>query len=298
MHAFEYQAPTKLADALALLAQHHGAAKPLAGGTDLIDQMRTGRYSPSLIVDIKKLDELNVLAVADSGLRIGAAVPCHRIKSNVQIQQDYAALYDSSQIIGGWQIQSRASLGGNLCNSGPAGDSIPSMMVLGGACVIAGSNGQREIPVEQFCTGPGKNVLQPGELLVEIRFPRPVARTGSHYRRMIPRNEMDIAVVGVAACVTLNESGDQFADAKIGLAAVAPTPLLATKVSEAIVGQPVNDTTMQNAAEVAKSIVKPITDMRGTAEYRSHVTGVLVKRVLQAAVVRAKGEILDYVPGH
>ena len=109
---------------------------------------------------------------------------------------------------------------------------------------------------------------------------------------------MDIAVVGVAACITLNESGDQFAGAKIGLAAVAPTPLLATEVSEAILGQPVNDTTIQNAAEIAKSIVKPITDMRGTAEYRSHVTGVLVKRVIQAAVVRARGEVLDYVPGH
>jgi carbon-monoxide dehydrogenase medium subunit len=298
MHAFEYEAPLTLDSAVRCLAQHDGPARVLAGGTDLIDQMRLGRLRPEVLVDVKKVPELNVLAVDSGGLHVGAAVPCYRIYDHETVKRDYSALADSCRIIGGIQIQSRASVGGNLCNSGPAADSTPSMIALAGTCVIAGPAGRREVPVEEFCTGPGKNVLQPGELLVEIRFPPRPAQSGSHYRRLIPRNEMDIAVVGVAAAVELDESGQKFVAARISLGAVAPTPLLAQAAGQAVAGQAVNDETIKKAARAAQDIVAPITDMRGTKEYRVHVTGVLVERVLRAAVARAHGDALAYDPGH
>jgi len=172
------------------------------------------------------------------------------------------------------------------------------MIALEGVCVIAGPAGTREVAVESFCTAPGENVLEPGELLVEIRFPPRAQHSGSHYRRMIPRNEMDIAVVGVGASVELDESGESFVSARIALGAVAPTPLLAKAAGEAVAGQPVNDESLAKAAEAAKEIVSPITDMRGTKEYRIHVTGVLVQRVLRTAVGRARGEATVYRPGH
>jgi CO/xanthine dehydrogenase FAD-binding subunit len=298
MRDFDYAAPTTLADALAVLAQHNGHAKPLAGGTDLIDHVRNGRLEPNLVVDIKKITELNRLEHGSQGLRLGAAVPCCRIYGDAGINRDYAALADSSRIIGGIQIQSRASVGGNLCNSGPAADSTPSLIALGTTCVIAGPKGTREVPVEQFCTGPGKNVLQPGELLVELKCPAPAAKSGSHYRRFIPRNEMDIAVVGVGVSVTLDASGQKFAAARIALGAVAPTPIFAADASAALVGQPVSDETIQKAASIAKGTAKPITDMRGTAEYRVHLVGVLVERAVKFAVARARGEQCSYRPGH
>ena len=298
MHAFDYQAPSSVAEALEVMAKHNGAARPLAGGTDLIDQMRVGRLTPEILIDIKKLRELNVLSAGADGLHVGAAVPCYRIYGYDVINSQYSALADSCHIIGGIQIQSRATVGGNLCNSGPAADSTPSMIALGGVCVIAGPASTREVPVESFCTGPGKNVLQRGELLVELRFPPRPSRSGSHYRRMIPRNEMDIAIVGVGASVVLDESGQNFVSARIGLGAVAPTPLFARAASELLTGQPVNDASLERAAAAAQEIASPITDMRGTREYRIHVTGVLVRRVLEAAISRARGEKLTYCHGH
>lgn len=297
MHNFEYEAPTALSDAVALMAKHGGNVRPLAGGTDLIDQMRVGRLSPHILVDVKKVDELNVLQIDADGLRVGAAVPCYRVYGDAGIGERYSALADSCHIIGGIQIQSRASIGGNLCNSGPAADSTPSMIALGGICVIAGRDGTRQVPVESFCTGPGQNVLQPDELLVEVRFPPRPADSGSHYRRLIPRNEMDIAVVGVAAAVQLDEAQQNFVAARIGLGAVAPTPLLAESASHALAGQPVSDETIAKAAEAARLSVSPITDMRGTKAYRIHVTGVLTERVIKAAVARARGESVSYRVG-
>lgn len=288
MRDFEYESPTSLAEAVALLATHDGRARPLAGGTDLIDHVRTGRLTPEVVVDVKRIPELNVLELSDRGLRLGAAVPCYRIYESAQVRRDYAALVDACSIIGGIQIQSRASVGGNLCNSGPAADSIPALIVLGATCLIAGPHGEREVPVEAFCTGPGKNVLQRGELLVELRLPPPESQSGSHYRRFIPRNEMDIAVVGVGASVVLDESGEQFESGRIALGAVAPTPLLATEAGALLSGQPVSDETLRRAAEAAQAVIAPIDDMRGTQGFRRHLTGVLVQRVLAAAAQRAR----------
>lgn len=297
MHDFDFQAPITLDSALALLAEKNGQARPLAGGTDLIDQMRMGRYKPSLLVDLKKIPELNTLAVDASGLRLGAAVPCYKIYGSAEIVKRYSALADSCHIIGGIQIQSRASVGGNLCNSGPAADSTPSLIALNATCLIASKTGTREVPAEAFCTGPGLNVLKPGEILLELRIPAPKPNSGSHYRRFIPRNEMDIAVVGVGASVVLNDAKDTILSARIALGAVAPTPLFAKNASELLAGQKITEELLTKAANAAREIIQPITDMRGTIDYRRHITGVLTERVLKAAIARARGEELHYTPG-
>ena len=287
MRDFDYAAPATVAEAVALLSGKNGAARPLAGGTDLIDQVRMRRHEPDLVVDIKRIPELNVLEFGDDGLRLGAAIPCWKITSDPNIVQHYTALADSCSIIGGVQIQNRASVGGNLCNSGPAADSTPSLIALDATCVINGPDGQREVPVADFCTGPSQNVLQPGELLVELKFPPRPAHSGSHYRRFIPRNEMDIAVVGVGASVVLDESGENFVSARIALGAVGPRPLFAEEAGDLLAGRPVNEESIAAAANAARSVATPIDDMRGTVEFRMHVTGVLTERVLRRAVERA-----------
>ncbi len=289
MRDFDYEAPTSLDAAIALLTQQGPAARPLAGGTDLIDHVRTGRLQPDLLVDLKKIPELNVCEVTARGARIGASVPCCRICESADIHRHYTALGDSCSIIGGIQIQNRASVGGNLCNSGPAADSTPALIALSAVCVIQGLQGRREVPVESFCTGPGTNVLQPGELLVEIRLPAPSPHCGSHYRRFIPRNEMDIAVVGVGACVELDAAGERIVSARVALGAVAPTPVLVDAASQILAGHSVGDEQLfDEVAKAAQAAISPINDMRGTIEFRTHVTGVLTKRVVREAVARAR----------
>ena len=289
MQEFDYDAPPTVADAVELLNRHGETARVLAGGTDLIDQIRSDSLRPEWVVDVKQIPDLNILESDKADLRLGAAVPCYRIYGNDRIVRDYSALADSCRIIGGMQIQSRASVGGNLCNAGPAADSIPSLIALEATCLIAGPAGSRTVPVAEFCTGPGWNCLETGEILVELRFPSRPAHSGSHYRRFIPRNEMDIAVVGVGASVTLDDAGETFLAARISLGAVGPTPLFAREAGDLLTGRPVSDDSVLAAAEAAQSIATPIDDKRGTAEFRRHLVGVLTRRVLKCAVNRARG---------
>ena len=289
MKDFSYAAPTSLAEASRLLAAANGKARILAGGTDIIVQLREGLRDADLVVDVKKIPELTELNFAPGkGLRLGASVPCYQIYENPAVAQAYPALADAARIVGGWQIQSRASVGGNLCNSSPAGDTIPALIAHSVTCVIAGPKGQREVKVEEFCTGPGKNVLQPGELLVSLVFPPSAPGSSSAYERFIPRNEMDIAVVGAGSCVTLSADGKRIEQARIGLCAVAPTPKFAAEASQLLTGQPPTEETFAKAGELAKKVAQPITDMRGTIEYRTHLVGVLVKRTLAKSAERAR----------
>jgi xanthine dehydrogenase FAD-binding subunit len=286
---FSYSAPTTIEQAAGLLSKANGRARILAGGTDIIVQLREGLRDADLVIDVKKIPELMELSYSpETGLRLGASVPCHRIYEHADISRAYAALADAARIVGGWQIQSRASIGGNLCNSSPAADTIPALIALGARAVIAGTSGQRDVPVEEFCTSPGKNILQPGELLVVLLLPAAQGNSGSAYERFIPRNEMDIAVVGAAAWVSLSPDGKTIDRARIGLGAIAPTPQLAADASAWLGGKPANDDTFAQAGELAKKVTSPITDMRGTAEYRTHLVGVLVKRTLSRAVERAR----------
>jgi carbon-monoxide dehydrogenase medium subunit len=252
-------------------------------------QVREHRRDIDVLVDIKQIPEVSALAYdAKEGLRIGAAVPCYRIYENQEIAKAYPGLIDAVALIGGIQIQSRASLGGNLCNSSPAGDTIPALIALEAVCIIAGPKATREMAVEKFCTGPGKNVLGRGEFLVSFRLPPPKPRSGAAYQRFIPRNEMDIAVVGAGVSVTLDERKAKCTAARISLAAVAPTPLLVVDAGAALVGSDLGDAAIARAASLAQAAAKPITDMRGEAEYRRHLVGVLVKRTLRTAAERAR----------
>lgn len=287
MKSFDYESPKTVAAAVALLATPGKTVHALAGGTDLIVQLRGGRREADLVVDIKAIPELNQLSYdAGTGLTLGAAVACCRVYEDASLKRLYPGLVDAVSLIGGTQIQSRASVGGNLANAAPSADAVPALIALGATCVIAGPNGERNVPVEEFCVAPGKNQLQAGELLVALKFPAPAPHSGSSYLRFIPRNEMDIAVVGAGVCVVLD--GDTFASARIALASVAPTPLFVPAAGAALVGKPVSDAAIAEAAQTAAAAAKPISDMRGTAEYRTHLCGVLVKRALNEAVKRAK----------
>ncbi|MBI2194574.1 MAG: xanthine dehydrogenase family protein subunit M [Planctomycetes bacterium] len=289
MSPFDYAAPRSIAEAAALLQQAGDDGRVLAGGTDLIVQVRENRRRVKLFIDVKNIPELNELSCsARKGLVIGAAVPCYRITSDSKVAQAYPGLLDAAGIIGGVQIQGRASIGGNLCNASPAADSIPALIALEAACVIAGPQGSREVPVEQFCTGPGKTVLGRGEMVVALRLPPPKKGSGAHYLRFIPRNEMDIAVVGAGASVVLDKAGKTIVSARIALGAVAPTPLYVAEAGAALAGREVSEAAVLQAAESARAAARPITDMRGSAAQRKHLSAVLVRRALEKAIERAR----------
>jgi carbon-monoxide dehydrogenase medium subunit len=262
----------------------------MAGGTDMLVQMRAGRRTAPLVVDIKGIPELNVVSYdAAKGLTLGAAVPCYKIYQDKTLATAYPGLIDSAALIGGIQIQGRATIGGNICNAAPSGDSIPAVIALSGICNIAGPNGTREMPVEDFCIAPGQNALQTGEILVSISIPAPVPHSGANYLRFIPRNEMDIAVVGVGTSVVLDASGQNFVSARIALASVAPTPVFAREAGDSLAGKAVSDEAIQQASELAMSAAKPISDMRGTVRQRTHLVGVFTRRTLNNAIERARG---------
>ena len=289
MKAIDYSAPRTVKEAVALLAEKGDRARVLAGGTDIIVQVRENRRDPDLLVDVKNIPELNELACdPKNGLRFGAAVPCYRIYEHAEIAKAYPGLIDAVSLIGGIQIQSRASVGGNLCNASPAADTIPALIAHEAVCAIAGPSGTREIPVEKFCTAPGKTVLGKGEFLVGLRLPPPKKHFGAAYLRFIPRNEMDIAVAGAGVSVVLDDSRTRCTAARIALAAVAPTPLFVPDAGAALVNGPINEALIDKAAALAQAASKPISDMRGDADYRRHLVGVLTKRALRTAIERAK----------
>ena len=293
MKDFEYCAPSTLREAVALKAEKGNAARVLAGGTDLIVQMRGKRFAPDRVIDIKNIADANELSYSPrKGLIIGAGVPCWRVYNDAEIAGLYPGLIDSAAIIGGIQIQGRATFGGNLCNSSPSADTTPSLITHSAVCNLIGPNGKRKVPVVDFCTGPGRNVLEPGEILVSLQVPGIKKNTGAHYQRFIPRNEMDIAVVGVSSHVVLANRGKEFKEARIALGAVGPTPIFASAASEGLAGQAVSDEAIAVAAAAAQSVATPISDMRGPAEFRTHLVGVLVKRTLAGAIDRARGKFV------
>ena len=286
MKWIDFENPSSVDDAVKLLSSANGEAKLLAGGTDLIVQMRAGALAPGLVVDVKAIPELNELSLNGNGLTVGAAVPCYKIYNDSGVKEHFPGLVDSSSIIGGTQIQGRASLGGNLCNAAPSGDSIPAMIAYGGVANITGPNGVRQVPLEEFCIGPRRTVLSGDEILISISFPSPGKGSGAHYMRFIPRNEMDIAVVGVGTSVVLD--GANIKSARVTLASVAPTPIYVESIGDAIAGKPANESTIAEAGQMAKEAAKPITDMRGTIEYRKHLCDVLTRRSLAKSIERAK----------
>jgi carbon-monoxide dehydrogenase medium subunit len=288
MENFTYLAPRSLGEAYTAL----GTGKRslfLAGGTDIIVMLREGRRSCDQLIDVKHIPELMALTKgSDGSLTIGAAVSCATLYEDPDVARRFPAIVDSAHIIGGIQIQSRASLGGNICNAGPAADSSPSLMALGATLVIGSASGTREIPIEQFFAGPGRNTLGPNELLVSIKVPAQPARSGAFYHRFIPRNEMDIAVVGVGVRLQLDASGNNVESVRVALGAVAPTPIMVPSAADAIVGKPANEETFALAGAAAAAAATPITDMRGSIAQRRHLSNVLTVRALNEALKRAK----------
>lgn len=291
MGAFAYVVPTRLDEALTVLSEHAGLgrrAQVLAGGTDLLVQMRGLDREPRTIVDIKKLAETNRLDLGSDPIFIGAAIPSAVLNENADFVALLPGLAEAADLIGSTQIQGRATLGGNLCNASPAGDTIPAMIAVGAVCVIAGSGGTRRLPVEDFVTGVGTNALKADELLLGLEVPQPAPRTGNAYLRFIPRTEMDIAVAGCGVSVTLDESGTCTA-ARVGIGAVAPTALLVPAAAEALVGTKLDDAALAAAGQACSEAASPISDKRGTADYRRKVVGVLCRRAATIARDRARG---------
>ncbi|MEQ8861397.1 MAG: xanthine dehydrogenase family protein subunit M [Pseudomonadales bacterium] len=289
MGAFGYVAPSSLDEALAVLSEHadHGKrAQVLAGGTDLLVQLRGVDREPRTIVDIKKLAETNRVQIGASEVFIGAAVPSAVLNENAELAALLPGLVEAADLIGSTQIQGRASLGGNLCNASPAGDTIPAMIAVAAVCVIAGRSGTREMPVEDFCTGVGSNALEAGEFLLGLKIKTPAARSADAYLRFIPRTEMDIAVAGCGVSVTLDGSGTCTA-ARVGIGAVAPRPLLVADAATALVGSRLDEAALAAAGAACSRAASPISDKRGTEDYRRKVVAVLCRRAAAAARDRA-----------
>ena len=290
MNDFQYLAPHKLDEAAILMAEHAGSAQILAGGTDLLIFMRDGRKSPDVIIDAKKIPELTRMSLDADRLTIGAAVSCRTIWEHPEITERFPALTDAATLIGGIQIQGRATFGGNLCNAAPSADTVPPVIVYGAIAHIISARGERDVPVEEICTGPGRTSLAPDEILVSLSIPAPPANSGAAFLRFIPRNEMDIAVANVAARVDLDEAGTTFKSARIAIGAVAPTPLFVEAAGVALSGKPVNDASISDAAKIARDASTPINDMRGTIEHRKQLVEVLTTRALRSAIARAGKE--------
>ncbi len=287
MKDIEYAAPRSLDEAAAILNERGSRARPLAGGTDIIVQVREGRRDIDILVDVKKIPELSAVQFnRDEGLTLGAAVPCYQIYNNAEVAQAYPGLIDAAILIGAAQIQGRASFGGNLCNASPAADTICPLIVHSAVCSIYGPDGSRAVPVEEFCSAPGQTVLKQGEFLVSIALPPPKPSAAGRYLRFIPRNEMDIAVAGAAAYVEL-ENG-MIGSARVALAAVAPTPLFVAEIGERLADQDITDETLREAGEIARAAARPIDDMRGTVEHRKELCAVLTRRALKGAIERAQ----------
>ncbi len=297
MRNFEYVAARTIEEAVEALAVSERIARPIAGGTDLAVQLTEGRRSVDRLVDLGGVQALRSVEIDDrGGLRLGAATPCVDVYSNVALRRHFPILVDGTSIIGSVQIQSRASVGGNLCNAAPSADSVPGLICLDAEAIVEGPNGRRKVPVESFCTGPGQTVLEQGELLAAIEIRPPAANEGSHYQRFIPRNEMDIAVAGAGSLVRIDPETGKIEHARIALSAVAPTPLRVPHAEEALIGEAPTPEVIEEAAARAMAAARPISDVRGSADYRRHLVSVLVRRTLLVALERA-GAAIQYPKG-
>ena len=292
MSSLSYAAPTSVDDAVKLLAGASGLAKVLSGGTDLLVQLRSGRLKPDLIVDTKKIPGMIGIRAENGGFLIGAATPGAVVEAHDGLNAAWPGLVEALDLIGSTQIQGRCSLAGNLCNASPAADSVPALFAAGATAVIVGSNGKREVPVEQVPTGPGRTSLAKDEFILEFKLPPRPARSSDAYLRFIPRTEMDIAVVGCGVNVTLDAKGVCIA-ARVALGAVSPTVIMVPDAAAALIGHTLDADTLAKLDAAAQAAAKPISDKRGTIEYRTKIAGVLARRTAAIAFARAAGNASD-----
>jgi CO/xanthine dehydrogenase FAD-binding subunit len=284
-----YEAPDSAERVAQLLSAEAGIARVLAGGTDLLVQMRTDVIEPDLVVDIKKIAELRTIKDEAGGFRVGAAVTGAELKEHAKFKAVWPGLVEAANLIGSTQVQGRATLGGNLCNASPAADSVPALIAAGARATIVGPNGRRDIPVEDVVTGVRKLSLAKGEFVTSFLLPPKGAHAGDAYLRFIPRTEMDIAVVGCAVSLALDSNGTCTA-ARLSLGAVAERALLVADAAKALVGSKVDAAAIEKAAAAASAACRPIDDKRGTKDFRVKVAGVLARRTIENALARAQGK--------
>ena len=284
-----YEAPTTTKAAASLMAKAKGRAFVLAGGTDLLVQLKSGRIEPELIVDIKRIEATQSIKKMANGFRIGAAVSGAAMGKSAALKKAWPGVVEATNLIGSDQIQGRCTMAGNLCNASPAADSVPALVAAGAKAIVVGPKRRRTVPVEKIATGPGKTSLAKGEIVESITLPNRPARTGDAYLRFIPRSEMDIAVVSAGVCLTLNNKGE-VSKARVVLGAVAPTVVLVAAAADAIVGTKLDDDALAELAAACGRACKPIDDMRGTIEFRTDVAGVLARRAAKIAYQRAGGK--------
>jgi carbon-monoxide dehydrogenase medium subunit len=284
-----YERPATLQDAARLLAETKGTAYVLAGGTDLLVRSKSDHFEADLMVDIKSIAELGSVRETAEGFSIGAAVSCAALGRHAALKAAWPGVVEAANLIGSAQVQSRCTIAGNLCNASPAADSVPAMVAAGARAVIAGPAGIRTVPVEEVPVGPGKTSLGRGEIIVAIEIDKRPPRSGDAYLRFIPRTEMDIAVVGAAVSLTLDETG-AVQSARVALGAVAPTVRLVAEAADAIRGTRLEEAALERLAEVCSAACRPINDKRGTVEFRKKVAGVLARRAARIAYRRAGGE--------
>src|SRR5476649_60740 len=289
MTDIRYLAPHTLDEAIGAFAAAGSAARILAGGTDLLVQMRAGVGKPGLIVDIKNIAEMtSIEETADGGFRIGAAVAGAVLAEHPRFGKVWPGVLEAVNLIGSTQIQGRATAGGNLCNGSPAGDSVPAMIAAGAIVTIQGPKGRRELPVEKVPKGPGRLNLEPGEIVVSFTLPPRPKGSGDAYLRITPRTEMDIAVVGCGVSLTIDKG--VCTAARVGLGAVAPTVLLVEDAAKALIGSKLDDAALTKAAAACSAACRPIDDKRGTIVYRTKVAVVLLKRAATIAAARSGGK--------
>lgn len=283
-----FHTPKTFENAVAIAAAASGQTRFLAGGTDVLVQLRAAMVLPDDLIDLKHIPGVKeITRTSDGGWRIGIAVSGAELGRHAGIGADYPGVVEGMQLVGSTQVQGRATLVGNLCNGSPAADSVPAMVAAGAWVSVIGPQGVRDVKVEDIPAGPGRTTLKPGEVITGITLPPRGANAGDAYLRFIPRTEMDIAVVGVA--VNLRLDGDRISEARVALGAVAPKILLVPAAAQAIIGTMLDDAALDALAAAAIAASTPISDKRGTAEFRKDIVGVLVKRAARIALDRAKG---------
>lgn len=283
----EYCAPETLAEVCAALQKADGPVKVMAGGTDLLARFTGGMPHPELLVDIKKLPEARAISkLSDGSFLIGAACPGIDIRADKLLTQYWPGLTEAMDLIGSVQIQGRATLGGNLCNASPAADAVPALIAARANCRIVSAGGERELPVEEIIVSPGRTCLRQDEFIVSFHLPARELRSADAYLRMTPRTEMDIAIAGAAVNLTLDESG-VITDSHVALGAVGPVPVFAVAAARILLGSALDEDVMQRFRRQVSAMCRPISDKRGTAEYRTDVTAVLAARAAKIAYNRA-----------
>jgi CO/xanthine dehydrogenase FAD-binding subunit len=280
-----YSRPSSASEAASLLAADP-AAFPLAGGTDILIQARAGTKTVGLLVDLKHIPGLAGIEWSEQAVRIGAATPSAELTADSRLNQVYPGLVEAIELIGGAQIQSRCSVGGNLCNASPAADTTPALIVNLATAIVFGPAGERELPITELITGPGLTALEKGEFLMGLRLPLPQANRADAALRLIPRTEMDIAAANAAVSLELNEAGG-CKDLRLAIGAVGPRAVMVTGASSKLEGRPLDTAALDDLAKLARAAAQPIDDKRGTVAYRRHVIGVLAQR----AALKAKQRV-------